>query len=233
MMTIDEVLDNIASTVGVGGSGNPFMLTASGRAVDLLDPQPDQITLEDACHHLARINRFTGAISRPSYTVGQHLLLATAIAQKFLSGEAAVRYQSAEYWDQLLAVALHDFEEYAFNDLSSPVKRVIGGGDSSYKAAAVYMRKVVYDKFGVDWSYHNKVVQHADLNALVVERYILLPESPHWPRVPAEKLFTRDLPILSTQQVESLLYRLVTDLVAARDLAQDEEDAVSGNRATA
>ena len=214
MMTIEEILDNIGETRGVNG-GNPFMLTASGGIVDLTDPREDQITLNDLAHHLARINRYTGGINRENYSVAQHLILSVAIAKRVLDDEESVQRYTSEYYDQLLAVALHDGEEYAFNDLSSPVKAAIA--PSKYKELAVNMRKVIYSKFGVDWAYHNACVQHADLNALVTERYLLLPASDNWPRVRKDQLFCREIPFMTVGQAEVVWRELIKDLYERRN----------------
>lgn len=51
-----------------------WMLTATGAAIDLRFMPPAQISLLDIAHHLARLDRFAGACSRP-YSVAEHSLL--------------------------------------------------------------------------------------------------------------------------------------------------------------
>ena len=57
------------------------MVTASGNEVDLRYPRTNCITLADISHHLAQINRFTGACRRP-YSVAEHSLLVLDICQR-------------------------------------------------------------------------------------------------------------------------------------------------------
>jgi len=217
-MKIEECLENISGTVD---PGSPWTLVFSGNKVDLLDPQFEQILLSDICHHLARINRFTGAINRHCYSVAQHLLVATAIAHHELNAEAAVDRTTVEYYDQLLAVALHDAEEYVFDDLSSPVKAAIA--PSKYKWVATNLRNKIYEKFGVDWAYHNDTVKHADLNALMIERYNLMPNSPHWPKVDPARLYFRHLPVMNPDEAADALQLLIEDLIVRRDRARLQE----------
>lgn len=49
----------------------PLILTFTGRRVNPLDIRPEDIDERDVAHHLALINRFNGATSRP-ITVAQH-----------------------------------------------------------------------------------------------------------------------------------------------------------------
>lgn len=214
-ISVKRLLEHVEA---ISSGDKPWMMTASGGMLDLVCPRLEQISLRDVCHHLARLNRFTGAINRDNYSVAQHLITATAIAKCELDNEAAVDRQSVEYYDQLLAVALHDGEEYAFNDLSSPVKRAIA--PSRYKWMATNLRRKIYEKYGVSWDYHNETVLHADLNALVIERYVLLPVSEHWPIFPAPRLAFHDLPKLTVKQAEDGLHDMVMDLIRKRNAAR-------------
>ena len=217
-MRIEDCLANITTTVD---PDSPWTLTASGKRVDLLDPQFEQLRIDDIIHHLCRLNRFTGAVNRDMYSVGQHLITSYAIAKVMLDAEAPINRDSVEYYDQLLAVVMHDFEEFVLNDLSSPVKSAIA--PSKYKWIATNMRRKIYEKWGVDWQYHNDTVKHADLNALMIERHVLLPASTHWPKVERGKLIFRQLPVMSVAEVEDTLKVLFIDLVHRRDRARTEE----------
>jgi 5'-deoxynucleotidase YfbR-like HD superfamily hydrolase len=53
----------------------------SGRRLDLLDPSPLDIEIEDIAHGLARVARWNGQTLGPEiYSVAQHSLLVEAIA---------------------------------------------------------------------------------------------------------------------------------------------------------
>ena len=90
----------------------------SGRRLDLLNPSPLDIEIEDIAHGLARVARWNGQTVGPHiFSVAQHSLLVEAIAGHFDQGIAdAAR----------LAILLHDAPEYVLGDVFSPFKVVIG-----------------------------------------------------------------------------------------------------------
>lgn len=94
-----------------------FMLTASGREYRLSGQfllTENAPHLDDIAHHLALINRFTGATSRP-YSVAEHSLLVERIGQARGAGSLT-----------RLALLMHDAHEAYTNDLASPAKIAVG-----------------------------------------------------------------------------------------------------------
>jgi len=90
----------------------------SGRRLDLLDPSPLDVEIEDIAHGLARVARWNGQTHGPHiFSVAQHSLLVDHIAG-LLSPEATGRTR--------LAILLHDAAEYVIGDMISPFKAVIG-----------------------------------------------------------------------------------------------------------
>lgn len=90
----------------------------SGRRLDLLDPSPDDVAIEDIAHGLARVARWNGqTIGAHAFTVAQHALIVEAIATGLAPG-LELRWQ--------LAALLHDAAEYVIGDLISPFKAAIG-----------------------------------------------------------------------------------------------------------
>ena len=90
----------------------------SGRRLDLLDPTPMDIEVEDIAHGLAFVARWNGqTIGDFAYSVAEHALLVTEIftAQ---NPNAPVKWQ--------LAALLHDAPEYVIGDMISPVKAAVG-----------------------------------------------------------------------------------------------------------
>lgn len=109
----------------------------SGRRLDLLDPHPDDIAIEDIAHGLARVARWNGQTAGPHiYSVAQHSLLVESIF-------AASGASSA---DERLAALLHDAPEYVVGDLISPFKAVLGSG---YKAVENRILAAVHIRFGL------------------------------------------------------------------------------------
>src|SRR6188768_2826177 len=92
----------------------------SGRRLDLLDPSPLDIEIEDIAHGLARVARWNGQTRGPHvFSVAQHSLLVEAVAGAIdpaLAPEAR------------LIVLLHDAPEYVIGDIISPFKAVLGDG---------------------------------------------------------------------------------------------------------
>ena len=71
----------------------------SGRRLDLLSPQPEDIEIEDIAHGLARVARWNGqTIGEHAFSVAQHSLIVTDILAAIDPGfglEAALRRASA------------------------------------------------------------------------------------------------------------------------------------------
>jgi len=110
----------------------------SGRRLDLLDPSPLDIEIEDIAHGLARVARWNGQ------TEGAHIF---SVAQHTLLVEVAARAR----WPRLdrsarLAILLHDAPEYVIGDMISPFKAVIGG---SYKVVETRLLAAIHIRFGL------------------------------------------------------------------------------------
>ena len=110
----------------------------SGRRLDLLDPSPLDIEIEDIAHGLARVARWNGQ-TRGDYifSVAQHTLLTEEIARRRAGGS-----------DHRLALALllHDAPEYVIGDMISPFKVVMGG---AYKAVEHRLLEAIHLRFGL------------------------------------------------------------------------------------
>jgi 5'-nucleotidase len=110
----------------------------SGRRLDLLDPSPLDIEIEDIAHGLARVARWNGQ------TMGEHIF---SVAQHTLLVGEIARRQTGDLDRRLgLAVLLHDAPEYVIGDMISPFKAVIGG---SYKVVEHRLLNAIHVRFGV------------------------------------------------------------------------------------
>jgi 5'-deoxynucleotidase YfbR-like HD superfamily hydrolase len=110
----------------------------SGRRLDLLDPSPLDVEIEDIAHGLARVARWNGQTEGAHiFSVAQHALLVEVLArQKTPRLDRAGR----------LAVLLHDAPEYVIGDMISPFKAVIG---DSYKAVEARLLAAIHVRFGL------------------------------------------------------------------------------------
>lgn len=107
----------------------------SGRRLDLLDPSPLDIEIEDIAHGLARVARWNGqTVGAHAFSVAQHSLIVEEICRKL-----------APEWDKKrrLVALLHDAPEYVIGDMISPFKAALGFDYKSFEAkleAAIHVR---------------------------------------------------------------------------------------------
>jgi uncharacterized protein len=110
----------------------------SGRRLDLLDPTPVDIEIEDIAHGLAFVARWNGqTVGDWPYSVAEHSLLVEEIFSR-LNPTIGARWQ--------LAALLHDAPEYVIGDMISPVKAAIGPG---YGALDERLTAAVHLRFGL------------------------------------------------------------------------------------
>jgi uncharacterized protein len=110
----------------------------SGRRLDLLDPSPFDVEIEDIAHGLARVARWNGQTKGPyPFSVAQHSLLVEAIARHSLLDMPP---------KTALAVLLHDAAEYVIGDIISPFKAVLG---DAYKGVEARILAAVMIRFGL------------------------------------------------------------------------------------
>ena len=107
----------------------------SGRRLDLLDPTPMDIEIDDIAHGLAFVARWNGQTHGDwAYSVAEHSLLVEALYSRMNTGTLAK-------WK--MAALLHDAPEYVIGDMISPVKAAVGpayGALDDRLAAAVHIR---------------------------------------------------------------------------------------------
>ena len=110
----------------------------SGRRLDLLDPSPLDVEIEDIAHGLARVARWNGqTIGDHAFSVAQHSLLVEDIAG---------RIDAAAGTDLRLAALFHDAPEYVIGDMISPFKAVIG---DSYKSVEARILQAIHIRLGL------------------------------------------------------------------------------------
>ena len=110
----------------------------SGRRLDLLEPSPLDIEIEDIAHGLARVARWNGQTKGAhAFSVAQHSVLVEKLVSDLkprLSREA-----------RLMAL-LHDAPEYVVGDLISPFKAAIG---INYKELELKLQSTIHLRFGL------------------------------------------------------------------------------------
>ena len=110
----------------------------SGRRLDLLDPSPLDIEVEDIAHGLARVARWNGqTLGAHAFSVAQHSVVVEEIAAHLQPG-LAPRWR--------LAALLHDASEYVIGDMISPFKAALG---FSYKDFEARLEHAIALRFGL------------------------------------------------------------------------------------
>jgi len=110
----------------------------SGRRLDLLDPSPLDVEIEDIAHGLSRVARWNGQTNGAwPFSVAQHSLLVLSLYERLQPG-AAKRWR--------LAALLHDAAEYVVGDLISPFKAAVG---TDYKDLERRLERAIHLRFGL------------------------------------------------------------------------------------
>jgi 5'-deoxynucleotidase YfbR-like HD superfamily hydrolase len=178
----------------------------SGRRLDLLDPSPLDIEIEDIAHGLARVARWNGQTSGPNiFSVGQHSLLVDAIA---LHLDSKLTRQAR------LFVLLHDAPEYVIGDMISPFKSVIG---VTYKAVEERILSAVLLRFSLETTQSpalTKLTKRADRAAAFFEATRLA----GFAQAEAEQFFGR--PRFLPKDLDELLAPAPSDEIERRFLAR-------------
>lgn len=126
------------STGSTTGAVRAWQRMLSGRRLDLLDPSPLDIEIDDIAHGLARVARWNGQTRGDhAFSVAQHSVLVEAFF-----GEIS---RDASPADRMGAL-LHDAPEYVIGDMISPFKAVLGG---DYKLVERRLEGAIRLRFGL------------------------------------------------------------------------------------
>jgi uncharacterized protein len=119
-------------------SARAWQRMLSGRRLDLLDPSPLDVEIEDIAQGLARVARWNGQTNGShAFSVAQHSLLVEDVFSRMDTGATAAAK---------LAALLHDAPEYVIGDMISPFKAVVGGG---YKEVEKRLQSAVNLRFSL------------------------------------------------------------------------------------
>jgi 5'-deoxynucleotidase YfbR-like HD superfamily hydrolase len=120
----------------------------SGRRLDLLDPSPLDIEIEDIAHGLARVARWNGQTSGAhAFSVAEHSLLVERIASEL---------EPKLGRDFRLAALIHDAPEYVIGDLISPFKAALS---LDYRAFEAKLLSAIHVRFGLPAELPDNVVK--------------------------------------------------------------------------
>lgn len=133
----------------------------SGRRLNLIDPSPVDIEIEDIALGLARNTRWNGqTVGAHAWSVAQHSVFVADIMRNFRPRPPA--------W-LLFAGLLHDASEYVTHDMITPLKAAVG---DVFKEVELRLTRAVHIRFGLpaDLKPDDKaVIKRADLIAGATE----------------------------------------------------------------
>ena len=110
----------------------------SGRRLDLLDPSPLDVEIEDIARGLARVARWNGQTSGDhSFSVAEHSVVVT---------DLFTQLNPKSTREQRLTALLHDAAEYVIGDMISPFKHALG---IDYKAFEAQLEEAIHLRFGL------------------------------------------------------------------------------------
>ncbi|MEM6712086.1 MAG: HD family hydrolase [Pseudomonadota bacterium] len=127
----------------------------SGRRLDIADPSPFDVEIEDIAHGLARVARWNGQTTGDhAFSVAQHSLVVLHVLDALHDNAASPELR--------LTTLLHDAPEYVIGDMISPFKAFLG---ESYRtiedrlATAIHLRHQLPPSVGES---HHKTIKQAD-----------------------------------------------------------------------
>ncbi len=137
--------------------------TISGIEFDLLNPNPDMISLTDISHALNRICRFNGHYNGPHYSVATHSVGVSALV---------------EDPELKMAALLHDAAEAYIGDIVTPLKSLL----NEIHGIERKILECVAEKFNFDpMKFRALEIKKADLQMLYAERMFMIPHNTaHW-----------------------------------------------------
>lgn len=117
-----------------------------GHVIDPINPDPDDIHIEDIAWSLSQQRRFTGHLKKP-YSVAEHSVRVSLVVPE----------------EDAKAALMHDSSEAYLLDVPSPLKNALFG--DRYRQVEDKLMEVISEKFGFEWPLPESVV-YAD-NALL------------------------------------------------------------------
>lgn len=162
-----------------------WITTYTGRKIELLSPNPEDISIQDIAKGLSNVCRFAGQI-QDFYSVAEHSIHVARLLQ-----------DHSATWDTVVAGLLHDAAEAYIGDITSPLKQHL----PDYRFIEQRVEGSIQRHFQEVINWHNvdrMQIKRADLAMLNIEAVEFYGEE-HvrmWSeRIPKERLPVMELPI--------------------------------------
>jgi len=168
-----------------------WILTASARHFNYLDPRPDDIDILDIAQALSNECRF-GGHTYAFYSVAQHSWLTSHVVPRKYALEAL----------------LHDAQEAYIKDIMSPFKRLL----PDYQVIEARVDRVVRSCFGLP-STMTPEVKRADLILLATERRDLMPhDATPWPILEGVEPLPRKIVAMQPARAQAIFIKRYVEL---------------------
>lgn len=172
-----------------------WILTATGKRIDLLHPDPKLICLEDIAHSLSRLCRFNGHTG-PHYSVAEHSQRVADIVPD--------EYQ--------LDALLHDATEAYVGDMTRPLKQLL----PRYQDIEHGIWLAICERFQIN-PVLPACVHKADMVLLATERRDLMPKhEDEWLCLVGVDPLPKPIKPVSAPHAKYLYFATVQKLLAAR-----------------
>jgi len=133
----------------------------SGRRLDLLDPTPVDIEIDDIAHGLSRVARWNGQTNgKWPYSMADHSVMVERVFTEQNTG-VGTRWQ--------LSCLLHDAPEYVIGDMITPFKSFLG---DSYLEIDDRLSRAIHLRFGLPGElpvWVKKAIKKADKTVAYLE----------------------------------------------------------------
>jgi hypothetical protein len=175
-----------------------WILTASGRHFNYLDPRAEDIDILDIAQALANECRFAGH-TRGFYSVAQHAWLTSQIVPA----------------EHALEALLHDASEAWCKDIPTPLKHLL----PNYRDIETRVDQTVRAAFGLPSAMHS-TVKRADLILLATERRDLMPpDNTPWPILNGIEPLPRKIVTMQPTRAQAVFLKRYVELMEIRRMA--------------
>lgn len=154
--------------------------TFTGKYIDVFNPKPEDICIEDIAHALSNICRFGGHTFK-HYTVAEHSVRVSMIVSE----------------RNKLAALLHDASEAYLLDIPTPIKKAL----PDYYKWEYALMEVIAEKFGFKYPLVNTVMWADELMLEAEWKELMLRVKSYKPKssATAKKLFLHEFNKLTNQ----------------------------------
>ena len=177
-----------------------YLETVTGKVVNVIEPSPDQICIDDIGWGLSRMPRFCGhTITEVPYNVAQHSVFVGREVynilthteeypelMEFFHDIAGLSNSPIHVIETVMMAVLHDASEIYTGDIPSPVKQ-IPELRAIVKKVEHKLMAAIYQAFNLPepTELQEKIIKHADKIAQKIEAHAFMQSrGNHWPNMP-------------------------------------------------